>query len=63
MDVDVSEGRATSRSDAVRRGIADIQRRQRYGQEEAKLVELARRGVPVYPDLDAVRDLPHPPFG
>lgn len=60
LDVEVNEGRATSRSDAVRRGIAYIQRRQRYSSEEAQLVELARRGLPVYPDLEAFRDLPHP---
>ncbi len=60
LDVEVKEGRATSRSDAVRRGIANIRRGQRYSSEEAKLVELARLGVPVYPDLEALRDLPHP---
>lgn len=60
LDAEVAEGRATSRSEAVRRGIARLQRDQRYRGEEAALVELARRGEPVYPELDGVLDLPHP---
>lgn len=62
LDAEVSEGRATSRSDAVRHGISRLQRAQRYRREEATLIELARRGEPVYPDLDGVLDLPHPPL-
>lgn len=62
LDVEVAEGRATNRSDAVRRGIARLQREQRYRGEEAVLVELARRGELVYPDLSDVVDLPHPPL-
>lgn len=62
LDAEVAEGRATSRSEAVRRGIARLQRDQRYRGEEAALVQLARRGEPVYPELDGVLDLPHPPL-
>jgi Arc/MetJ-type ribon-helix-helix transcriptional regulator len=62
LDAEVTAGRAASRSDAVRRGIAYLQREQRYRGEEATLVELARRGESVYPDLDGVLDLPHPPL-
>jgi len=62
LDCEVKEGRATSRSDAVRRGIAYIKREQRYRREDAKLAELARHGVPVYPDLEGLRDVPHPPL-
>lgn len=62
LDAEVAEGRATSRSEAVRRGIARLKRDQRYRGEEAALVELARRGEPVYPELDSVLDLPHPPL-
>lgn len=62
LDAEVAEGRAASRSEAVRRGIARLQREQRYRGEEAALVELARRGEPVYPELDGVLDLPHPPL-
>lgn len=62
LDVEVTEGRAASRSDAVRRGISYITRAQRYRGEEAKLVDLARRGEPVYPDLGGLLDLPHPPL-
>ncbi len=60
LDAEVVEGRAANRSDAVRRGIAHLRRDQRYRGEEAVLIELARRGEPVYPDLDGVLDLPHP---
>jgi len=60
LDTEIAEGRAANRSDAVRRGIARLQREQRYRGEEAILIELARRGEPVYPDLDGVLDLPHP---
>ena len=60
LDAEVREGRAANRSEAVRRGIARLQRDQRYRREEATLVELARRGEPVYSDLDGVLDLPHP---
>lgn len=60
LDAEVAEGRAASRSDAVRRGIARLLRDQRYRGEEARLIELARRGEAVYPDLDEILDLPHP---
>jgi Arc/MetJ-type ribon-helix-helix transcriptional regulator len=60
LDLEVAEGRAASRSDAVRRGIAHLQRASRYRAEEATLVELARRGEFVYPDLDIIVELPHP---
>lgn len=62
LDAEVAEGRATSRSEAVRRAIARLQRDQRYRDEEAALVELARRGEPVYPELDGVLDLARPPL-
>ena len=60
LDAEVVEGRAANRSEAVRHGIARLQRDQRYRSEEATLVELARRGEPIYPDLDGALDLPHP---
>lgn len=62
LDAEVANGRAANRSEAVRRSIARLQRDQRYRVEEATLIELARRGEPVYPDLDGVLDLPHPPL-
>lgn len=62
LDAEVAEGRAVNRSDAVRRGIARLRRDQRYRGEEAVLVELARCGEPVYPELKGVLDLPHPPL-
>lgn len=51
LDTEVAAGRAANRSDAVRRGIARLQREQRYRAEEAVLLDLARRGEPLYPDL------------
>lgn len=60
LDAEVAEGRAASRSEAVRQGIARLQRDRRYRGEEAVLVELARRGEPVYPDLDGMLSLPRP---
>lgn len=60
LDAEVVEGRAASRSEAVRHGIARLERDQRYRGEEAILVELARRGQPIYPDLDGLLDLPSP---
>ena len=60
LDTEVAEGRAANRSEAVRHGIARLQRDQRYRREEATLVDLARRGEAVYPDLDGLLDLPHP---
>lgn len=62
LDAEVAEGRAANRSEVVRRGIARLQREQRYRSEEATLIELARRGESVYPELDGVLDLPHPPL-
>jgi Arc/MetJ-type ribon-helix-helix transcriptional regulator len=59
LDTEVAEGRAASRSDAVRRGIAYLQRAQRYRDEEAKLIDLARKGEPLYPDLEG-RIADHP---
>lgn len=60
LDTEVVEGRAANRSEAVRRGIARLRREQRYRREEATLVELARRGESVYPDLEGLLELPHP---
>ena len=60
LDAEVVEGRAANRSEAVRHGIARLRRDQRYRGEEAKLIELARRGEPIYPDLDGLLDQPHP---
>jgi Arc/MetJ-type ribon-helix-helix transcriptional regulator len=62
LDAEVAEGRATNRSDAVRRGIAHLRRAQRYRDEEARLVELARKGEPIYPDLDGIISTDHPPL-
>ena len=62
LDAEVVEGRAASRSEAVRQGIARLQRDRRYRGEEATLIALARRGEPVYPDLEGVLGLPHPPL-
>lgn len=62
LDTEVAEGRAANRSDAVRHGIARLQRDQRYRHDEATLIDLARRGESVYPDLDGLLDLPHPPL-
>ena len=59
LDTEVIEGRAANRSEAVRRGIARLQRDQRYRSEEAILIDLARRGESVYPDLDGLLELPH----
>lgn len=59
LDSEVAQGRADNRSDAVRRSIARLQRDQRYRNEEAILVELARRGEAIYPELEGVLDLPH----
>ena len=60
LDTEIAEGRAASRSDAVRRGIAYLQRAQRYRDEEAKLIELARKGEAVYPDLEVRGSAGHP---
>jgi len=60
LDAEVADGRAATRSEAVRHGIARLQRDQRYRGEEAILIDLARRGEPIYPALDGVLDLPHP---
>jgi Arc/MetJ-type ribon-helix-helix transcriptional regulator len=60
LDTEVAQGRAANRSDAVRHGIARLRRDQRYRVEEAILIELARRGEPLYPDLAGILDLPHP---
>jgi Arc/MetJ-type ribon-helix-helix transcriptional regulator len=62
LDDEVAQGRAATRSDAVRRSIARLQRDQRYRGEEAVLVELARRGELVYPDLAGVVQVAHPPL-
>lgn len=62
LDDEAKAERAASRSDALRRGIAYVRREQRYRGEERILLDLARRGELVYPDLDGMLDLPHPPL-
>ncbi|MGJ7440544.1 ribbon-helix-helix domain-containing protein [Aquipuribacter sp. MA13-6] len=51
LDAEVAAGRAANRSEAVRRSIARLQREQRYQAEETTLLELARRGEELYPDI------------
>ena len=60
LDREVAEGRAASRADAVRRGIAYLERAQRYRGEEQMLLTLARNADVVYPDLEVLLSLPHP---
>lgn len=60
LDAEVARGRATSRSEAVRRGIARLRRDQRYRAEGEVLADLARRGEPVYPDLEGLTSSPPP---
>lgn len=60
LDAEVAQGRASSRSEAVRRGIARLQREQRYREDEDRLVELVKQGKAIYPDLDGLLDLPKP---
>ncbi|SER17954.1 ribbon-helix-helix protein, CopG family [Microlunatus flavus] len=61
LDAEVAAGRAQNRSDAVRRTIARLQREQRYAAEESVMLELARRGEPLYPDLEPLlRSAAHP---
>ena len=60
LDTEVAQGRAANRSDAVRRTIARLRREQRYRGEEPVLIDLARRGEALYPDLVGILDLPHP---
>lgn len=60
LDLEVAEGRASNRVDAVRRGIAYLERAQRYRSEEAVLLDLAKRTDIIYPDLEVWLDLPHP---
>lgn len=62
LDAEVAQGRAANRSDAVRRSIARLRRDQRYRGEEPVLIDFARRGEALYPDLDGILDLPHPPL-
>lgn len=59
LDDEVRAGRAASRSEAVRRGIAHLRRAQRFRQEEQVLRELVDRGEAVYPDLDGLLDAEH----
>ena len=60
LDAEVAAGRAASRSDAVRRSIARLRRDQRYREDEAILLDLARRGELVYPDLEGLSGVPIP---
>ncbi len=60
LDAEVAQGRAASRSEAVRHGIARLQREQRYRGDDAILVALARRGESLYPELDGLTALSLP---
>ena len=62
LDAEVAQGRAANRSEALRRSIAHLQRQQRHRNEESSLLEIARRGECIYPDLDAILDQPIPPM-
>jgi len=54
LDAEVASGRATSRSDAVRRSIAYLDRHQAYERDAAILTRLRACGESAYPDLDAI---------
>jgi Arc/MetJ-type ribon-helix-helix transcriptional regulator len=64
LDAEVAAGRAATRSEAVRRSIARLLREQRYSADDAVLLELARQGEPLYPDLHPAGAEPanHPPL-
>jgi len=62
LDAEVRAGRAASRSDAVRRGIAYVQRAQRYRAEDAVPRALAIRGESVHPGLEGLGEVPTPPL-
>lgn len=62
LDDEVRAGRAASRSEAVRRGIAHLRRAQRYRHEEEILRDLVDRGEALYPDLEGLAVVVHPPL-
>lgn len=62
LDAEVAEGRANTRSDAVRRTIARLQREQRYRADEAVLIDLVRHGEPIYVDLEGIVHTHRPPI-
>jgi len=62
LDAEVAAGRAANRSEALRHGIARLQRDQRYRREEARLLDLAQRGESVYPELEGILEIGHPPL-
>jgi len=54
LDAEVFSGRAASRSDAVRRSIAYLDRHQAYERDTAVFAHLRACGESAYPDLDAI---------
>ncbi len=62
LDAEVADGRAAGGSDVVRRGIARLPRDQRYRREESVLLDFARRGEILYPDLESSLNAQHPAF-
>jgi len=51
LDAEVAAGRASTRSEAVRKGIAMMERQHAYQREAQTLKEYAKSGDSLYPDL------------
>jgi Arc/MetJ-type ribon-helix-helix transcriptional regulator len=54
LDTEVAQGRATNRRDAVRRAIADLDRRRTYEGDADIFTQLRDRGEAVDPDLESI---------
>jgi len=55
LDAEVSDGHAATRSDAVRRAIAYLNRQRGYRRDAAILADVAAAGEVLYPDLAPIR--------
>jgi Arc/MetJ-type ribon-helix-helix transcriptional regulator len=56
LDAAVAAGRSHNRSDAIRRQVAQLARRQRAERDAQVIAEATAGGKPLYPDLEGMFD-------
>jgi len=54
LDLEVASGRATSRSDAVRRSLSLLDRNRGYQRDKEIIVQLSQNGQVLYPDFERI---------
>jgi Arc/MetJ-type ribon-helix-helix transcriptional regulator len=54
LDSEIAAGRATSRTDALRKSIQEAARQRQFKLDEQRVAAVRAQGEPLYPDLEGI---------